>query len=485
MTDTSTARQGIAYFSITGEFITATVRDAVLSDMPQAAMRILAEGLTEMPIGVAYAILRGDKRLDGVNTLEVIDEDPAVREEYQGRLRYLYAGRFVVGTQTYRPYAALVCGWDGRDMKGRPTEFSMISPRFLTTAPSGSMDPTSRFRRISIERALYYARDPAHDCLGSALYVSKKEALRGSPTNVYILSEVTEEVPPWWTPLGTLQEAVDDIVAVRGGICEDGADARRTYPGDKHAIGWGMAPHDARVDHRGDLPPPELPGDSSIDVYRRMIREALPDVSDDSGWMDLHVKRDDDDDGPVLYRVPRAAFAQWALRGSAQAYAPPWTPISPPGTKMSYDNPYHTDWITGAIPDIDVGNWYSEDAIQAASFTASLDVQRNLAGVTSRILCGEISTCRSGRVVHPKPGAAVPPGAIVVIPTASSDYTVAALSAGPTGAIITERGGPLAHLTIMGRENQLFMVRVPDAVSRYPVGSHVFIYTDGRIDFLT
>jgi hypothetical protein len=68
-------------------------------------------------------------------------------------------------------------------------------------------------------------------------------------------------------------------------------------------------------------------------------------------------------------------------------------------------------------------------------------------------------------------------GAVAVIPHAGPDYIEAALSA---GAVITERGGAMAHLANIGRERHILIVRLEGARRRFVIGDEVTVDAGAR-----
>lgn len=82
--------------------------------------------------------------------------------------------------------------------------------------------------------------------------------------------------------------------------------------------------------------------------------------------------------------------------------------------------------------------------------------------------------------VHPAPDEPVAAEAIAVIPHARPEYLAAALS---VRAVITARGGALAHLVTEARAKDRPIVRVADALTRYPAGVAASVDAEaGRVD---
>jgi phosphohistidine swiveling domain-containing protein len=138
--------------------------------------------------------------------------------------------------------------------------------------------------------------------------------------------------------------------------------------------------------------------------------------------------------------------------------------------KLQMDDPEHTDWMVGGgIPLKD----YNNRSFRKAQYKLSFKFQQDLLNFKAHVLCGTGTVV--GKVLHPEPDEEVPKGSIIVIPFGSPKYVVPALSAGPTGAVITERGGDLMHLTVIGREQNLRIVRVKSALLHYPAGSTITV----------
>jgi len=178
--------------------------------------------------------------------------------------------------------------------------------------------------------------------------------------------------------------------------------------------------------------------------------------------------------GSVL--VPRAAFERWALchHASLRPFAPEWEPVSHSGVKMSCDDPVHTDWWVGAGLDPDDYNRTTGEmrAFEEAVYDAWHEAEEKYCVFECNVLSEGPHAL--GDVVHPRPGETVPKGSIAIVPFASERYIDAAVTA---AAIVTEAGGALSHIVVVGRERNLPIVRVKDALKKYPVGCRLSIDT--------
>jgi phosphohistidine swiveling domain-containing protein len=191
------------------------------------------------------------------------------------------------------------------------------------------------------------------------------------------------------------------------------------------------------------------------------------------------------DDGRVI-RAPRTPFLHWALGIHGRHLLPDWEPVAPFGLKMQHDDPYHSDWMIGA--GIDLWSWHGnrnqgipeDDTLINGATNQRFDLQITMLDFKAAVLSG---TGRAqGYVMHPKPneglGIDTTPGRwnsrdrdlrIVVIPHAGPEYVQAAIEAHSRGgAVITERGGAMAHLVNVGREQNVKIVRVEGALKLYP-----------------
>lgn len=196
-------------------------------------------------------------------------------------------------------------------------------------------------------------------------------------------------------------------------------------------------------------------------------------------------------DEKVTYQIPKAPFMRWSLgRTHGEHLAPPWKPVSEMHFKLMNDDRNHTDFMVGA--GMPFFSSYREqlrkDTLRNALVYASGDIQRQALGFEVTVLSGRgEDSFAHGDVVHPQPDEKVPDGSIIVIPHAGPTYTIPALIVARTGgAVISERGGPLSHLAVVGREEGLLLVVVKRALQTYPVGCRVSVDgAEGRVEIST
>ena len=218
-----------------------------------------------------------------------------------------------------------------------------------------------------------------------------------------------------------------------------------------------------------------------IEQLRSAIR-AQADAAGDAGWFSFPVPKSVSSDGEL--RVPRGAFEHWCVwRAGGEHLAAPWSRVSPTGVKQGADDPYHTDWMLGA--GLHPQDMRRGDA-RAAALTSSAERARS--AVEKRLLGASLSVLLAGpevtgRAWHPATAGdraprdldGTPP--VAVLRDAGPDGLEAALAAlDAGGAVVVERGGEMAHLVTVLRENGRGpIVRVQGALRKFPDGSLVHV----------
>lgn len=171
---------------------------------------------------------------------------------------------------------------------------------------------------------------------------------------------------------------------------------------------------------------------------------------------------------------------------------PSYTAFSPVGLKLPLDNQFHSDlWIGAGFDLSDTYNRGSNEteALHEAVFLIEEEM-KELVTFDFTILANNLKNDGSIRdtviTVHvyqydgpleknqwsnthidcaEKPTKWWNHKRGIVVPHAGMEYDLAVRNA---EVIITEVGGPLAHLAIVSREKGKLLIRVPDAVKRFP-----------------
>ncbi len=212
-------------------------------------------------------------------------------------------------------------------------------------------------------------------------------------------------------------------------------------------------------------------------IRRKVLAQAAGDM------IDLHTK-----DGRRVATVPRAPFMVWALhRTSLKHLAPPWQTVSPSGMKLQLDEPAHTDWFYGATI------YITEDERLKARFphAETLDEAKELAqawGVkferydfdyTGPLndaahnemfeLQWKLGNFEAPVIVDAGDVSGIVGEQIVTLPDLQPDHVDKIAKA---EGIITQTGGKVAHIAQLALERSITIMRVTDAVTRFPAGTH-------------
>lgn len=461
--DDEVIERGVAHFTLTGEFLTEIARDLMRSDEPGKAYRLIANDLVGGGPGeadaVAKRVLAGEAKLVGdSNTGIAVEDDDA--QGYKRDVRYIYAGRFRTDKGWYRPRAEVLGGgyddgtYASRQMRGVPS-----------TLDGRAMDQFAQYR---VE---YYA--------GKRERVMEVQRLNeaGRRYRDLVIFEPCGELPMWWTPPNDATAALEDFLSA--GRRLDSITPTSDSAEDAQAR-WEKRYPKKAAEAR------EAAERLAQDAYQRRRKEQIDGIQravvaqagDD--WFDLK-----GEDGKVLVRVPRKPFVNWALRRTTLGHlAPTWTPVSPSGMKLPMDDPYHNDWWYGAgLGDGPEPSFVEEggtleprvvrnDAYSGPIYDAALREMWRLQYEFGEYECAVL-------VASPHKAEGRVGGEIVVLPNLAPEHLDKLRLA---RAVITERGGELAHLAVVCREQGIPIVLVPDATTRYKFGERVTVDTEkGRV----
>ena len=213
------------------------------------------------------------------------------------------------------------------------------------------------------------------------------------------------------------------------------------------------------------------------DHYVKMVKE-YADNDEEHGWLNVPFEG-------TVYKFPKRALI-WYVFGRMTAIRdllPEYEPFSYSGMKLTNDDRYHTDMILGAgLTDsyhdsIDEARRLIKEEykkIFTFDFTVLAD-GRSYKEPYIPLMVYDHSPLKQGVIsninIHSQTEASYQKRCIV-IPKASIDYDLAAVNA---DVIITEQGGPLAHLAIVSREQGKLLIRIDNAVKQFPKFSKLMI----------
>lgn len=209
------------------------------------------------------------------------------------------------------------------------------------------------------------------------------------------------------------------------------------------------------------------------------------------GWLTVHHEGRN-------YKFPKRALVHHVFdRMKPMAkLIPPYEAFSPSGVKLQMDDPFHTDVLLGAGFDLDDAYKHRSDENEALheairmiedeyrekmrfDFTilANGFLHKDLTYFSAEVYeydgplpkhtwsSRHIDSAKKPKDIHST-------ARCLVIPNASVEYQIACTNA---DVIITEVGGQLAHMAIVSREMGKLLLRVDNALEKFPPGSKFWI----------
>ena len=327
----------LAHFIISGEFMTETARNLLLSDEPGKAYRLIANGLRgDGAIQAALTVLQGTHDLagDSDSGLELVEaEDNEALRAFKADYHFIYAGRHRSKLGWRRPVAKVV--------RFGPKDGKWASGRRLQGA-NGS----EALRLWAKERALYYcSADETAELL---------ELPDGGKT--YTIWESCSEAPHWVKPPNTFQEALDQALEAGRTLQERPSKIEREIE-DQELRDEALATRASERETQRQQKAQDQRERESEELIRDIGEKVRVQAGDDTFVLGLK-------DGRKI-TVPRAPFIRWALcRTDLEDTAPDWENVAPVGVKMQLDNPDHTDWILGS--GLTLGEAYNDNVNEPA-----------------------------------------------------------------------------------------------------------------------
>lgn len=439
------------HFRLSGEGFTDLVRAVFLEGDYARALRMIVNGLNGDGIeGIAQKVLDGTVRFSG-NERDGFDVEDDDDVDYQKRVRWMYAGRVKLRGKKgwFSPRAVVVnCNWRDAEFARERGE---LRGQYVGSATERMMN----------DRASYYAEE------GEVGTVVRGD-FGDYGKNPMVIFEPCDPPPSWWEPLRTPEASVRSMIEAGRSIDPLTPEEETEYfPDPIVARGLERTLDDTRQEKRQDPKFMEFQFNFEVKSYRQQIQAACGD-----DYIPLYNVHDE-----VVGKVPRLPFLNYALgRTDLSELAPSWKTICPQGLKMGGDNPYHSDAYLGAYDkdgnDLPMSykNGYPYDGLEHQAFIHTMGrIQREFGGFSATVLSGGD---------HPEVFGAVGEE-ILVLPNLDPRYLDQVLMA---RAIITEEGGAACHLAQEAMVRSIPILRVPDAIKKFPKGMFMTVQPGvGRI----
>lgn len=433
-------------FTITGDFMTEHFRSLV----PEGNWRQAIEGLQESLVGITKdqceQVLSGHKKFIGTNELDFVDDDSHQDPNF-------------IKTQYYPYYAGLSIDEDSNtffksyDFVDRLTQddvHEVYNKYGFNSIPVESAEDPNAKMKFQYLRAETYLNNPSRD-----LAIAKNNGFK-------LLEPVTPDYPSWlkqdeFKKMVLKQNSSDcKSIKIRNGLM-----ANINF----YAFASGV----------------EARSTSVIDTIRQQIEIQKQDPSELAEKVRKQAEEKggflkfEDKENGITYEIPKNPFLKWCLSDHPISETIEWDNVCQSGMKCIGDDPNHTDWFLLTGLDLE----YAEDSNHHSNkFFSELryDYSMNYTNANlKQLLRGKGRNFDDAEIVHVESALEVDkikPNSIIVISTASPEFEgVAHRCAESKSVLITEVGGSLSHLSIVGREFGLQMYMLPDAKNKLIEGN--------------
>jgi phosphohistidine swiveling domain-containing protein len=466
-------------FRIEGEYFTSLMRDLVREGKWRKAYGILMDGLEGMGADAVLDILRGAKKLVGVNDLDLADDDaaPTVQAwlDYQLGTCFSFRGRLYraygyVGGFQQKDYTLAQQIFRGEDEQMQQNRMWRKADAELSEQPRlKSFNPwKENYETVLQHRPAYYARNRSTDiCIMVNLSPGEFRPV--------MCEEVDADVPLWYIVPTKAADVIREAHARHAlpdlfdGTMEPPAPVCRTTP---------VADDARRAKEAALVAQAQQEQEAQAARIARMRADivAFADADAEYGWLELSAY-DEKAGRNVQLRVPHRAFICAALdRAKAQQLMPDYAPRCPSGLKLMNDDPYHSDaWIGAGM---EIRDAYDREVPEQRLFLDKLyELQRQRLGFAFDVLARGKDDYVFGEVIHDPQLAGE--DKILVLKTAAPEHAPAALRC---KAVIVESGSKLAHLVVVSREEAIPVIRAEAALERFLPEQHVSIdFAAGKV----
>jgi hypothetical protein len=437
------------HFRIEGEYITQVYRTFVREGRWRHAYDNLPLDIIGLSQEQATMVLKGEAQFVGTNSVELMSDDIHADPDWEKQQYGIYIRDLIVLNNTiYRKYNTIE-SLNSQDAERARDMFDWEQVPFVSGKQSFTQD-----------RIRTYMQDCFND-----------HYLPSTHGGWDLYQVATVDFPVWiTTDMIKLMIIARQPVGIENHIDNHNALIEADHQNNQPSVDTSL------VDNfLADV----LAADKAVNDLDGIKARIQTQADTQGGWFtttDKKTKRQ--------YKIPKAPFLRWCLTNSPLYHTIDWTAICPRSMKASGDDPNHTDWwlFTGE----DLCDGYNESN-RTVKFFSDERHRMHKKYTNSNLKClvdAKHAGFTDAQIVHINSYedhvaiAELPDNAIVIVPTASPEYEpLAHKIAKQNSILITETGGGLCHLAIVGREMGLQLYLYPNARQLLPEGGYAHIDT--------
>lgn len=423
------------HFSIHGDFITNHFRSIVLEGNWRRAVTDLQESLIGISIEQVHDVLSGKKQLDGINEIYFIDDNKFDDQNFINKQYFTYFHNiYLINDTFYKKYKSESISkfYDFYELK------EIHDLKFTPT-------PETTQERLFLQFLLAKHVMKSYDDIIIPIH-----------NDFCFFEKATVDFPSWLSfdhvkKILSSKNLTENLKSLNVKI--HGLDLIDFEPEEEQELFLNQIISQTE--------------EADFDNIKEIIRLQAEKLG---GFIDLHDKNLN-----KTYTVPKHPFLKWCLSESPVYRTIEWTAVNSSGQKCAGDDPNHTDWFLFTGLDLDIAQ---DSSIPEIDFFYKMRHEYNEKYTKTNLkplIKGSVGKIEKSKIVHitdPLDTVNIGKNTIVVIPNANPEFTnIAHLCADLKCPIITETGGALCHLAIVGKEFGLTLYLMPEAMNKLPKGA--------------
>lgn len=424
----------LAGFKVYGSSIVEMARDMVLAGEWAKALNTFEENLEDFPMEIALAILRGDKTLKGFNdNIDVVDDNDS--EDYKQTVREIYVEDYFYDHGDFFKFDRIIESRDFNymmDMRGLYHGPHFGHQEMLNAATRYMSDmKNEKVFRLGSDRFLVARKENPNTV---PMWLKRSDFAKSAERcyNIMYGIKTVEETKP----------VIEKEVKVKK--------EEKTTEMPAYLKQYRLSYLESSAKERGYNDIPSMTKDLREKVLKACEERKV-------SWEEV-VVTDRASGETYTTTVPMQLVDAYITRDSKI-----WNPVCESGLKMEDDSAFHSDLWLAMGHDLN-GEEYNHDNPETSRFYDIIDNLRfGYKSVGDFLTLNDVKMGSfTGKIVF-EDSKEITDRDILVLPNAGLKYEKLAKKA---GMVITERGGEVSHLVIVGREEMFPVIIMKDAISK-------------------